>query len=34
MRSIIQYGSDDVPPTAFEGAIHIIGGGRVMVIVP
>ena len=27
MRSIIQDGSDDMPPTVFEGAIHIIRGG-------
>ena len=26
MRSIIQDGSDDMPPTVFEGAIHLIGG--------
>ena len=26
MRSIIQDGSDDMPPTVFEGAIHIIRG--------
>ena len=27
MRSIIQDGSDDMTPTVFEGAIHIIRGG-------
>ena len=30
MRSIIQDGSDDMPPTVFEGAIHIIRGGTDM----
>ena len=30
MRSIIQDGSDDMPPTVFEGAIHIIRGEKIM----